>query len=838
MNEDKDSQVALGRPEAESSITIRPPDIVAQSQCIMVGAKEEEDKTNILDVKKEDYTSEAKMGEGQEDKDEEKAHAIVADTEAEGNQATLGCVNEEDEAMEAITREGNMADGDTDNCEKNTSTYVDGRAGLFTSEIYKIEIQNLPKYFGHSQLKKRITNQGLKPVKVKSMRATGPSYCFVTFRCEEDRQEAIKKLNGHVWKGCTFRVKIANAKVDPIVKRRQEDTNDDGGNQSVKRQRVTTNKGGHTQGKRAEVDESSSLEDQVKERLTPLWNTPYEEQLEVKQRSIVSFLTTFARSMSDVDNSQHRWIQAQRKANNNMCCKLEDIRPSPRIEGSRNKLSFSCGLRPDTRVRTVGFRVGRYEAGSTGVVEPYGIDVVPDYVKNVVRVIEQYVRASTYEVFDSQTHSGYWESVLCRTTESKEVMLGFCMRRQTLTDSETQQEMAALKEFFTTGPGAAVNVTSLYITFTIRKQTGSSSDLQWQHIMGEKAITERLLGLGFRISPSSFFQVNTLATEVLYSVVGDVCKLNEDTVLLDICCGTGTIGQTLAKQVKKVYGFELIQEAVDDARYNAKVNGISNIEYICGDAMQEVPELVGKLSPYYCKDVVAILDPPRAGCSVKVIQAIRRCKQINRLIYVSCNAQLAKHNFLDLVRPASNKFRGEPFRPIVATPVDLFPHTNHVELVLLFERGSHQPVSDASSVNAHDTDADAATNVENIDGAGVVATSVPAVASAAAAAAAAPVNAEGGSTDVKPRDVTPDKEVRTLPQCTSDSTMDDVDSTPAGNVDGATTASTGGSTTDDVARTTTGNADGATTASTGGSTTDDVASKTTGNVEGATNDSQ
>jgi tRNA (uracil-5-)-methyltransferase len=170
----------------------------------------------------------------------------------------------------------------------------------------------------------------------------------------------------------------------------------------------------------------------------------------------------------------------------------------------------------------------------------------------------------------------------------------------------------------------------------------------------------------------------------LYTWIGEWCRLTQETTLLDICCGTGTIGISLAKKVKQVIGVEISEEAIADARVNAAANGVRNINFHCGRA-----EDILLLSTYdYTEDdnVVAVLDPPRAGIHSDVIRTIRRCKAIRRLIYVSCKPSSATQNVLDLTRQASRRFVGGPFRLMEVKPVDLFPHTDHCEIILRFER--------------------------------------------------------------------------------------------------------------------------------------------------------
>lgn len=140
--------------------------------------------------------------------------------------------------------------------------------------------------------------------------------------------------------------------------------------------------------------------------------------------------------------------------------------------------------------------------------------------------------------------------------------------------------------------------------------------------------------------------------------------------------------------MKKVIGIELCQEAVEDARMNALTNELSNVEFHCGRAEDLVPGLVSRLSS---QQLVAVLDPPRAGLHSKVILAMRKAENIKRLLYVSCNPRAAMGNFVDLCRAPSNRVKGTPFHPVKAVAVDLFPQTPHCEMLILFERMQQHP---------------------------------------------------------------------------------------------------------------------------------------------------
>lgn len=209
----------------------------------------------------------------------------------------------------------------------------------------------------------------------------------------------------------------------------------------------------------------------------------------------------------------------------------------------------------------------------------------------------------------------------------------------------------------------------------------------YQLLFGEPHIFEDLLGLKIRISPDAFFQINTAGAEMLYRTVGELSGVNSDTILLDICCGTGVIGLSLAQYTSQVLGIELVEQAVEDARWTAAFNGITNCEFHTGRAEKILPQLLK--SKEDGQFIVAVVNPARAGLHYQVVQAIRNCRAIRTLVFVSCKPHgETTRNIIELCCPSNSakKLLGEPFVLRQAVPVDLFPHTPHCELVLLFTR--------------------------------------------------------------------------------------------------------------------------------------------------------
>lgn len=192
-------------------------------------------------------------------------------------------------------------------------------------------------------------------------------------------------------------------------------------------------------------------------------------------------------------------------------------------------------------------------------------------------------------------------------------------------------------------------------------------------VWGSDTIKDTLCGLTFHISPLSFYQVNRVQTEKLYAIAKEYAGLTGEEILLDLYCGTGTIGLSMAHQAKKLIGVEVIEAAVDNARKNAQVNGIENAEFICGDAANAAE----MLEQQGLRPNVIVIDPPRKGCDQSLIRTISRMAP-DRVVYVSCDpATLAR----DL-----KWFTEEGYMPKEVTPVDMFPRTSHVETCVLLSR--------------------------------------------------------------------------------------------------------------------------------------------------------
>ena len=206
-----------------------------------------------------------------------------------------------------------------------------------------------------------------------------------------------------------------------------------------------------------------------------------------------------------------------------------------------------------------------------------------------------------------------------------------------------------------------------------REKTNVVLGKKCRTVWGEDTITDILCGLEFHISPMSFYQVNRDQAERLYTVAGEYAGLTGSETLLDLYCGTGTIGLSMAKKAGKVIGVEIVEQAVGDAKRNAENNGIANAEFLCADAAKAADMLKNR----GVRPDVVVLDPPRKGCDAALIETVAKMAPA-RVVYVSCDpATLARDLKL---------FAEKGYQPQELTPVDMFPRTAHVETVVLMSR--------------------------------------------------------------------------------------------------------------------------------------------------------
>ena len=333
----------------------------------------------------------------------------------------------------------------------------------------------------------------------------------------------------------------------------------------------------------------------------------------------------------------------------------------------RNKAQFPIGTDKDGRV-TAGFYAGRTHSiiGNTDCV--LGVEVNEEILNCILDFMEEF----EIPAYDEVKHKGLVRHVLLRYGfKTDEIMVCLVINGKTI--PHCHDLVGRLRQI----PG----MTSITLSSNTAKTNvimGDTIRLLW----GQEFITDYIGEIKYQISPLSFYQVNPVQTEKLYGLALDYAGLTGNETVWDLYCGIGTISLFLAKKAKQVYGVEIIPQAIDDARNNAKINDITNAEFYVGKAEEVLPEYYKEYEKTHNGEKahadVIVVDPPRKGCEESLLQTIVDM-QPEKVVYVSCDsATLARDvKFLSA--------KGYELKDV--TPVDQFPHTVHVETVVLLSKG-------------------------------------------------------------------------------------------------------------------------------------------------------
>ncbi len=346
--------------------------------------------------------------------------------------------------------------------------------------------------------------------------------------------------------------------------------------------------------------------------------------------------------------------------------------PSLRTQYYRNKLEFSAsskrwllkGEDPD-RVSEqdrmgLGFHVGKFFDKVLDIRQCY---LQPEPSNSIRLFIKQFCVENGYEFYNIRENQGYFRNVFIRTTEKGSVMLIVCF---------AYEDEARRKALLDAVGARFPQISSLWyvINEKLNDSIGDQSPVLYK---GEDAIYEEMEGLRFKIGPKSFYQTNSLQAYRLYSVAREFAALTGEEVVYDLYTGTGTIAQFVSRQAAKGVGIEYVPEAIEDAWSNARANGIGNCTFFAGDMKDVLNE---KFIARNGKPDVIILDPPRAGIHPDVAQVILKAAP-QRMVYVSCNPASQARDLAILCRD---------YVITAVQPVDMFPHTMHVENVVALQR--------------------------------------------------------------------------------------------------------------------------------------------------------
>lgn len=322
----------------------------------------------------------------------------------------------------------------------------------------------------------------------------------------------------------------------------------------------------------------------------------------------------------------------------------------------RNKMEFTFGDLEKGGELTLGMHM---KGKSFGVLTVDNCMIVDEDFRKVLTVTVEYFRKQNLPYYRVMKREGYLRHLVVRkASNTGELMVNLVTTTQIDFDLSGYTELLKSQTY----KGKLVSV--------LHTENDSFSDAvvpeKVNILYGRDYIIEELLDLKFKISPFSFFQTNSRGAESLYSIVRDFMGNGDNKVVFDLYCGTGTIGQIAAHNAKKVIGLELIEEAVEAAKENAKLNGLDNCEFIAGDVAETIKQV--KVKP----DII-ILDPPRSGVSPKALDYVIKFNA-KEIIYVSCNPKTMVDN-LETLLVAGYKVEKSKVK-------DMFPNTPHAETVV------------------------------------------------------------------------------------------------------------------------------------------------------------
>ena len=319
----------------------------------------------------------------------------------------------------------------------------------------------------------------------------------------------------------------------------------------------------------------------------------------------------------------------------------------------RNKAQFPIQKKDNMPV------IGFYKKKSHDLISTDECIIQHEVNDKIIKIIKTYIRAYNVSIYDEKTHKGLLRHLVTKVGfTTGEVMIVLVANGKKL--PYLKELASVLKENIPGFKTLVVNVNTQKTNVILGKENIVA--------YGDGMIRDYIGELVFEISPLSFFQVNPLQTEVLYNKALEYANLGENDTVFDIYCGIGTISLFLAQKAKKVYGLEIVEDAIKDAKRNAKINNMDNVEFYVGKAEEVVPKMYkeGKRAN------VVVVDPPRKGCDEKVLDTIVSMEP-DRVVYVSCNPSTLARDLAYLNE------RGYKCHEI--QPVDMFPHSVHVENV-------------------------------------------------------------------------------------------------------------------------------------------------------------
>ena len=338
-----------------------------------------------------------------------------------------------------------------------------------------------------------------------------------------------------------------------------------------------------------------------------------------------------------------------------------EVKPALGMENPwryRNKAQFPVGRGKD------GCAIGFYAKRSHRIVDTEKCFLQNECNDEIIGIVRAFLDEYNIPLYDEEKHKGLVRHILTRIgRNSGEIMVCIVINGKKLPDSDVLVERLRAVE----------SVVSIVLNVN-KEKTNVILGQKIITLWGKDTITDSIDGIEFEISPLSFYQVNPVQTEVLYGKAVELAGLKGDETVLDLYCGIGTISLFFARKAKKVFGVEIVPEAIADAKKNAARNGITNAEFAVGAAEEVIPRLYEEEG--IAADIV-VVDPPRKGCDERLLETILQISP-EKIVYVSCNPATWARDLVVL------KEGGYVLKEV--QPVDQFSHSVHVEVVSMLQK--------------------------------------------------------------------------------------------------------------------------------------------------------
>ena len=364
-----------------------------------------------------------------------------------------------------------------------------------------------------------------------------------------------------------------------------------------------------------------------------LQNLTYDKQLEFKMKKVVRLMGKLHRvdDIIGMDNPYHY----------------------------RNKVQAAFGRDRQNRIIS-----GVYQSSTHKIVPVDSCLIEDEKADEIIVTIRKLIKSFKLKPFDDNNMTGFLRHVLIKR--------GFLSGEIMVVLVTGNEQFKSKRSFINALLSRHPEITTIVQNINIKRTSLVLGDKSFV-LFGDGVIKEQLCGYTFTISPKAFYQINPIQTEVLYNKAMEFADIQKNDIVIDAYCGTGTIGIIASKYAGQVIGVELNKDAVKDARKNARLNNVENIDFVCADAGRYMVDIA---SQGLSADVV-IMDPPRAGSDIRFLKSLLKLNP-RKVVYISCNPETLRRDVMFL---SKNNYKVRKIQP-----VDMFPHTEHIECVVLLTR--------------------------------------------------------------------------------------------------------------------------------------------------------